>query len=207
MIDEETAEPLEAVVVETRSSNPLTTVVAWIGLGLVVFVVGWWVWTRWINPSAGGTISRYVDKTGGVLFESPQDGFKVTTPTKSRRVTAKNEFGTIITVSSSPGDGYEFSATRTPQSEATLESYKSSLNQIAGQLAGQEGAAIDSQVDPVVIGDSAVKQVVFRKGDIYWRVLLVLLKDRLYTVTARSPNNDQAPYQRLTESFQILGPR
>ena len=207
MIAEDTAEPLEAVVVETRSPNPLTTLLAWIGLALVVFVVGWWVWTRWINPSAGGTISRYVNKNGGVLFESPADGFRVTTPTQWHRSTSTNEFGTVVTVSSSPGDGYEFSVTKTPQSQATIESYKSSLNQIAGQLAGQDHAEIDSQVDPVVIVDSAVKQVVYRKGAIYWRVSLVLLKDRLYTITARSPNNDQAPYERLTTSFQILGPR
>ena len=207
MIEEETAEPLEAVVVETRSPNPLTTLLAWIGLALVVFVVVGWVWTRWINPSAGGTISRYVNKSGGVLFESPPDGFKVTTPTQWHRSTAKNEFGTIVTVSSSPGDGYEFSVTKTPQPEATLESYKSSLNQIAGQLASENHAAIESQIPPFVLFDAAIKDVVYRNGGTYWRVRLVLLKDRLYTISARSPNSDDKPVGRLIGSFQILGAR
>lgn len=207
MITDDPAEPLEAMVVETRSPNPITTVIAWICLGLAIFLVGGWVWTRWINPSAGGTISRYVNKKGGAVFESPPDGFRVTLPTKGRRSTSPTEFGTSVTVASSPGDGYEFSVTRTPQSEATIGSYESSLNQIAGQLAGQDRASIESQVAPFVLFDDAIKDVVYRRGDTYWRVRLVLLEDRLYTISARSPNSDDKAAGRLIGSFQILGER
>jgi len=48
---------------------------------------------------------------------------------------------------------------------------------------------------------------VIKKGNTYWRVQLELVKDRLYTVVARTPNSDDAPYKRLTKSFQILGPQ
>ena len=40
-------EPLEAIVVETRRANPVTTIVAWACVALVLVFVGSWIWTRW----------------------------------------------------------------------------------------------------------------------------------------------------------------
>lgn len=203
----EDAEPLEAVLIETRTENPLTTVFAWIGLGLAVFFVVFWVWTRWIDPSAGGVISRYVNDGGGVLFESPRDQFSATLPTKPVRTTQQNEFGTVVTVTSNPGDGYQFTVTKSPESEATAADFKTVLNQIAGQMASREKAEIFYQSEVLPLPDVALKDFAYRKGNTYWRVRLQLLKDRLYTIAAKTPSDDEGPYKRITDSFQILGPR
>ena len=207
MITEDSAEPLEAIVVETGSSNPFVTVVAWISLALVLLVVVWWVWTRWIDPSAGGTIERYTNGSAGVVFENPSDQFRVTLPTAWHRTTDTNALGEIVTVTSEPSAEYSFSATKTPEPVTALESFKSSLNQVAGQLASQAGAEIVSQTEPIPILDVAVKEVVYQRGNAYWHARIELLKDRLYTVIAKTPNEDDAPFKRLVTSFQILGPR
>lgn len=207
MVDE-SAEPLEAVVVQADTSNPIVTVLAWVGVAVALFIIVGWVWTRWINPSAGGVIDRYAHNNSGVIFESPADQFSVTLPTAWHRTTTKNDLGTIVTVASEPGADYSFSATKTPEPVTALESYKSSLNQVAGQLvASNAGADIVSQTEPVPFVDVAVKTVVYRKGDTYWRASLQLLKDRLYTIVARTPNSDEAPFSRLVTSFKILGAR
>ena len=207
MITEDSAEPLEAVVVETGGNSPITTALAWLGLGLVVFLVVWWVWTRWIDPSAGGTIARYVDGKSGVLFEDPNDQFRVTTPTQWQRREQKNDLGSIVTVSDSVGADYSFTVTKTPEPETALESYKSSLNQVAGQLAGQAGATIVRQTEPIPILDVAVKEVVYRKGASFWHARIELLKDRLYTIVAKSPTDDKNLFDHFVNTFQILGPR
>ena len=206
MITEDSAEPLEAIVVDADGARPATTVIAWIGVGLVIFLLVWWVWTRWINPSAGGTITRYMNGAG-VLFEDPNDQFRVTTPTQWKRSTDQNEFGTIVTVSDSVGSDYSFTVTKTPQPESALASYKSSLNQIAGQLASQSGATIISQTEPTPIQDVAVKDVVYRKGDAQWHARIELLKDRVYTVIAKSPGDDQKVFDHFVTTFQPLSPR
>lgn|GEM_PF-7134508 len=207
MISEDTAEPLEAIVVETRASNPITTVIAWIGVGLVVFVMVGWVWTRWIDPSTGGIIDRYAHHKGGVDFENPQDQFRVTMPTTWHRTTSTNALGQIVTVTSDPSPGYSFSVTKTPEPAAALESFTSSLNQVAGQLVSQAGAEIVSQSEPVPVVDVAVKDIVYRKGDTYWHASMQLVKDRLYTLIAKTPSLDIAPYRRLVTTFTILGPK
>ena len=200
-------EPLDAIVVTTRGNNPVTTIVAWIGVAVVLFLVVGWIWTRWINPSAGGTIDRYVNKNAGIVFESPADEFAITLPTEWTRTASADPLGTVVTVTSAPGPGYSFTVTKTPEPVTALESYASSLNQVAGQLASQAGAEIVSQTPPIPIQDVAVKDLVYRKGSTYWHARIELLKDRLYTVVAKTPNNDGAPFKRLVASFRILGPR
>ena len=207
MITQDGTEPLEAIVVETRSSNPITTLIAWIGVALVVFIVVGWVWTRWIDPSAGGVIDRYAHKQAGVVFENPNDQFSVTMPTSWQRTVSKNGLGRIVTVSSEPDSDYSFSVTKTPEPVTALESYKTSLNQVAGQLASNAGAVVVSQTEPTPFVDVAVKTIVYRKGGTYWRASMQLLKDRLYTLIAKTPNSDEAPFTRLATSFKILGPR
>ena len=206
MITEDSAEPLEAIVVDTGETNPVATIVAWLAVGLVMFVVVWWVWTRWINPSTGGTISRFLNG-GGVVFESPVDQFRVTTPTQWQRTEEKNNLGPIVTVSDSVGPDYSFTVTKTPEPETALESYKSSLNQVAGQLASDAGATIVSQKDPIAIQDVAVKDVVYQKGGAVWHARIELLKDRLYTITTKSPGADEELFNHFVNTFQVLGPR
>jgi hypothetical protein len=207
VITDEAAEPLEAIVVESRAPNPLTTGLAWAGLAVVVLIMVWWVWTRWIDPSAGGTIARYVNGTSGVVFEDPRDEFRVTTPTQWKRTAETGPLGTTVTVADDVGPDYSFTVTKTPEPETALEDYESSLNQVAGQLATQSNASIVSQMKPTAILDVAVKEVVYQKGGTFWRARIELLKDRLYTIVAKAPNRDDAPFQRLVTSFQILGPR
>ena len=207
MITEAPEEPLEAIVVTTRGNNPVVTIVAWIGVAIVLFLVAGWIWTRWINPSAGGTIDRYVNKNAGIVFESPADEFAITLPSAWTRTASADPLGTVVTVTSAPGPGYTFTVTKTPEPATALDSYASSLNQVAGQLASQAGAEIVSQSQPIPIQDVAVKEVVYRKGSSYWRARIELLKDRLYTVVAKTPSDDDAPFKRLVTSFNILGPR
>lgn len=207
MISEATEEPLEAIAVEMRGNHPATTIVAWIGVVIVLFLVVGWIWTRWINPSAGGTIDRYVHNNAGVVFENPNDQFGITLPSKWTRTATADPLGTVVTVTSAPGPGYSFTVTKTPEPVTALDSYASSLNQVAGQLASQAGAEIVTQTPPAHLQDVAVKSVVYRKGSTYWRAGIELLKDRLYTVVAKTPNNDDAPFKRLVASFRILGPR
>ena len=207
MITEEPAEPLEAIVVESRKPNPIGTTLAWIGLAIVVFLVVSWVWTRWINPSAGGTIARYVNNNGGVVFEDPNDQFRVTMPTQWHRSAQQGPDGTTVTVTSEPSNEYSFTVTKTPEPDTALAAYKSSLNQVAGQLAAGAGASIVKQSDPIPILDVAVKEVEYQKGNSFWYARSELLKDRLYTVVAKTPTNDAKAFHRLVTSFQILGPR
>jgi hypothetical protein len=206
-LDASLDEPLEAIPVDTGTGSRFGSVFAWVAVAIVVVVVGGWVWTRWINPPVGGTIDRYAHDGGGVVFENPADEFRAMYPTKWRRTTEPNELGTVVTVSDDPGGGYAFSVTKTPEPETLLENYKSALNQLAGQLASAEGAELIDQAGPVPLHDVALTNVVYRKGGTYWRVRLILLQDRLYTIVVKAPNNDPAPYQRLTTTFQILGPR
>ncbi|MGZ4677473.1 MAG: hypothetical protein ACXVJ7_00960 [Acidimicrobiia bacterium] len=203
---DDVAEPIEAIPVETAAANPLTTGLAWLAVVVVVAVAGFWVWNRWIDPPVGGTISRYVNKDGGVVFENPSAEFRVTMPSAYSTSTGKNEWGDIVTVNDKLGD-YEFTVTKTPQPSSALDSFTTGLDTLAGQLASDAHAEIVSQTKPTPIVDVAVKELVYRNGTTYWRARLDLLKDRLYTIIAKVPGDDPAPYKRLTDSFQILGPR
>jgi hypothetical protein len=200
------AEPIEAIPVETTAVSPLTTIIAWAAVVVALFGITFWVWTRWIDPPVGSTIDRYVNG-GGVVFESPAAEFRVTMPTKYETSTGTNPWGQIVAVSDNPGGGYGFSVTKTPQPASALESYDVALNRLAGQMAADRNAAIVHQIPPTPLGGIGYKDLVIKKGNIYWRVQLELVTDRLYTVIARTPNSDPAPYQRLTKSFQILGPQ
>ena len=205
MISDDASEPLEAIPVDTRPANPSLSIFAWVGVIVVLVTIVWWVWTRWIDPPVGGTIARYVNKDSGFVFESPADEFRATFPTQWRRTTDANELGTIVEVTSNPGGGYSFSVTKTPQPESTIEDFTSALNQMAGQLAS--GAEIVEQTPPVPFRGVAVKSLVYKRGDTYWRAVIQLLKNRLYTVVGKAPNDDPEPFDTLINSFQILGPR
>jgi hypothetical protein len=200
------AQPIEAIPVETTTANPLTTLVAWVAVVVAVAGISFWVWTRWIDPPVGGTIDRYVNG-GGEVFESPAAEFRVTMPTRFETTTGTNPWGQIVTVSDDPGGGYSFSVSKTPQPASALESFDVALNRLAGQLAADRKAEIVHQIAPIPLGGIGYKDLVIRHGGTYWRVQLELVKDRLYTVIAKAPNDDPAPYKRLTKSFQILGPQ
>jgi hypothetical protein len=65
----------------------------------------------------------------------------------------------------------------------------------------------DGPALPLAIQSVAVKRLVLRKGDEYQRSQLVLAKDRLYTVQATTPDDDDEPFNRLFDSFEVLGER
>lgn len=206
VITEPSVDPIEAIPIET-TANPLTTVLAWCAVVLVVVGMGYWVYTRWINPPVGGTISQYVHHNAGVVFEDPTTAeFGVTMPSKYQTSTSTGPLGTTYTVSDTLG-GYAFSVTRTPQTSDALDNYESALNTLAGKVVSDAGAELVSQTQPLPLFDVGWKEVVYRKGDTWWRTQFQLLKDRLYTVTAQTPNDDPKPYETLGRSFKILGPR
>jgi hypothetical protein len=200
------ADPLEAIPVETTTTNPLTTAVAWIAVVAAVAFIGFWAWTRWIDPPVGGTIDQYVAKTRGQIFADPGAGFRVTTPTKWHVTLGQNPSGQIVTVTDRVGD-YQFEVTKTPQPATTIDNYSVALNTLAGQLAAGSNAEIVKQSKPIVLGDFVFKSVDYRRGETNWHAWLELTKDRMYTILARLPNTDQAPFKRFSESFAILGPR
>jgi hypothetical protein len=202
------ADPLEAIPVETTTANPLTTAIAWVAVVAAVALIGFWVWTRWIDPPVGGTIDRYVNENAGPVFADPNVAqFRVTMPTNYQVSSLKNADGTIVTVNDSPGGGYLFSVTKTPEPATALDSYEQGLNRLTGQLAAERGAAIVLQSKPIPLNDLVFKRFVLKKGDTYWRGQLELLKDRLYTIIVKSPNSDDAPYLHLVKTFEVLGPR
>ena len=205
MTDDDLAgEPLEAIPVETASSSPVTTIVAWLLVVVAIAGIAFWVWTRWIDPSVGGTIDRYVNKQAGSVFEDPGAGFRVVTPTQWHSTLGSNQWGQTVAVTDRVGD-YEFEVTKTPQPSTALDNYNAALNTLAGQLAGNVDGAIVEQSKPIVLGDFVFKSVVYRKGDTYWRAWLELTKDRVFTIVARLPDSDPAPFKRFAESFSILG--
>ena len=204
MADDVAGEPLEAIPVETASGSPVTTIVSWLLVVVAVVGIGFWVWTRWIDPSVGGIIDRYVHKDTGVVFEDPGVGFRVVTPTQWHRSIGSNQWGQTVTVTNRVGD-YQFEVAKTPQPSTALDNYNAALNTLAGQLAGNANGEILEQSKPIVLGDFVFKSIVFRKGDTYWRAWLELTKDRVYTIVARLPNSDPAPFKRFAESFSMLG--
>jgi hypothetical protein len=202
------ADPIEAIPVETTTANPLTTAVAWIAVVAAVAFIGFWVWTRWIDPPVGGTIDRYVNHNAGAVFADPNVAqFRVTMPTRFQVSSLPNELGTIVTVSDNPGGGYQFSVTKTPEPASALDSYEQGLNRRVGQIVSDAGAELVKQTKPIPFGDIVYKMFVYRKGGTYWRGELQLLKDRLYTIIVKAPNDDPKPEHHLLETFQILGPR
>ncbi len=208
MTTNDLADPIEAIPVETTTANPIMTAVAWAAVVLAVVVIGSWVWTRWIDPPVGGTIDRYVNHNAGEIFADPTVAqFRVTMPTKFQVASRPDPLGTIVTVSDNPGGGYEFSVTKTPEPVSALDSYEEGLNRLTGQIVADAGAEMVSQLKPIPFGDTVYKKFVYRKGGTYWRGELQLLKDRLYTIIVKAPNDDPAPQRHLLQTFQILGAR
>jgi hypothetical protein len=202
------ADPIEAIPVETTSANPIATALAWAAVVAAVGIIGFWVWTRWIDPPVAGTIDRYVHDNAGEIFADPNVAqFRVTTPTKWKATSLPNEFGTIVRVADNPGGGYEFSVTKTPQPSTALDSYEEGLNRLTGQLASDAGATIVEQTKPFPLGELAFKRFVYRRGSTYWRGQLELLQDRLYTIIVKAPNSDPDPYLHMVKTFEVLGPR
>jgi hypothetical protein len=202
------ADPIEAIPVGTSGTGPLVSAAAWVAVTLVVGLIGFWVWTRWIDPPVGGIIDRYVHQNAGDVFADPNVAqFRVTTPTKWKVSSLPNALGTIVHLSDDPGGGYEFSVTKTPQPPTALDSFDEGLNRLTGQLASDLGAEIVDQTKPIPLGEVAFKRFVFRRGSTYWRGQLELLKDRLYTVIVKAPDSDAAPYLHMVKTFEILGAR
>ena len=190
MTTNDLADPIEAIPVETTGAGPLMSGLAWVAVVVAVVLIGWWVWTRWVDPPVAGTIDRYVHQDAGSVFADPNVAqFRVTTPTKWKVDSLANSLGTIVRVTDTPGD-YEFSVTKTPQPLTALDSYVQGLNRLTGQLASDDGAEIIYQSTPFPLGDVVFKRFVFRKGDTYWRGQFDLLKDRLYTLIVQAPNSD-----------------
>ncbi len=207
VIDPADPEALDAIPVGPNPGRTLGIAAAWIAVGLVIGLALWLFWTNVIDQSGTSTVESYTAGTSGELYSSVRDGFKVELPTTPRRRELDRADGTTIVVDSRPGAGYSFSVTRSPQPETGLENYVTTLNTAAGAVAASVGGEIVSQTDPIPYIDVAVKDVVFRKGNQYYRNRLVLARDRLYIVQAMVKGKDAAPFNRLWKTFARIGPR
>jgi hypothetical protein len=207
VIDPADPEALDAIPVGPNPGRTLGIAAAWIAVGLVIGFSLWLFWTNVIDQNGTSTVESYTAGKSGELYSSVRDGFKVELPTTPRRRELNQADGTTIVVDSRPGSGYSFSVTRSPQPETGLENYVSTLNTAAGSIADSVGGEIVSQTDPIPYIDVAVKDVVFRKGNEYYRNRLVLAADRLYIVQAMVKGKDPAPFDRLWKTFARIGPR
>jgi hypothetical protein len=201
------AEPLEAIVVEEEPPNPAVVAVTWIGVAIVALVILWFAWTQVINPAGSSVVDQYANGDTGHLYESLRDQFRAEFPTVPTRRVLTGPYGSTTDLTSRPGPDYSFTVLNQSQPETALENYATTLNTAAGSLASQVNGEIISQSTPVVIQDVAVKFVVYRVGNEYYRNQLTLASNRLYTVQAKVRGKDEAPFHRLTKSFEILGPR
>ncbi|MGZ4691455.1 MAG: hypothetical protein ACXVJW_04955 [Acidimicrobiia bacterium] len=205
VIDPADSEALDAIPVGPGPGRALGIAAAWIAVGLITGLAVWVFWTNVVDPSGSSAVDSFAAGNGGQLFASARDGFKVEMPTTPRRREVNGPEGTTVIVDSNPGNGYSFSVTREPQPETALENYTATLNTAAGSLAAQVGGEIVSQGTPVPFNKVAVKSLVFRKGNEYYRNMLLLTTNRLYTVQAKVRGSDKAPFHQLWKSFTVLG--
>jgi hypothetical protein len=186
-------EPLDAIPVDERDRTGLVALVSWALLLVVVVTAGWWIWNKVLFPDAGDTITRYADSDAGEWYESASDQFRAVFPTTPDRHARDDTDGRTVTVVSRPGSGYEFSVTRQPAPVEALESYPAFLNQLAGTLAADADGEIVSQGAPQRLPamETAQKEIIFRAGDEYHHVWLVLASDRVYVIDATTPDGDE----------------
>jgi hypothetical protein len=205
VIDPMEAEPLDAIVVDDGPSK-VTLVATWIVVGLLVFLALWWTWNHVINPNGGSVVDRYVAGDGGHLYESLRDEFRVELPTTPQRRESKDQ---VVVVDSRPGPDYLFAVIREPEPDTALENYVPTLNTAAGALADDVGGEIVSQSDPIPIPINGVviKDVVFRKGEHYYRNRLILANGRLYTLQVMVKGKSEKEFTAMAKTFKVLGPR
>jgi hypothetical protein len=207
VIDPTGDEALDAIPVgDSGPARKVGLVLAWIGVAIVAVCAVWFVSAQLIGSDGGSVVEQYTSGKHVELYESLKDQFKVSLPTTPHRTEHDDASGRTVIVVSTPGPGYQFSVTRESQPGTALESYAETLNTAAGSLAQQVGAEIVTQSTPTPYGKVAVKDVVFRKGNEYYRATLLLTQDRLYTIQAKVKGSDPKPFQRLSRSFSILGP-
>ena len=201
VIDPADAEALDAIPVGEGPGRAIGIAVAWIAVGLVVGLALWFFWTKVVDPTESSAVDSFAAGKGGQLYASARAGFKVEMPTTPIR----RESGGVVIVDSQPSPGYSFSVTREAQPETALENYVVTLNTAAGSLAAQNGGEIVKQGDPVPFNNVAVKSIVFRKGNEYYRNMLLLSTNKLYTIQAKIKGSNEAPFHQLWKSFSVLG--
>jgi hypothetical protein len=206
VIDPADPEALDAIPVGPNPGRTFGVAAAWVAVGLVIGLSLWLFWTNVIDQSGSSTVESYTAGDSGELYSSVRDGFKVELPTTPRRREFNEAGGQTVVVDSRPGNGYTFSVTRSSQPETGLENYVTTLNTAAGRVADSVGGEIVSQTDPIPYIDVALKDVVFRKGNQYYRNRLLLTTDRLFIVQAMVEGKDQAPFDRMWKSFSQIGP-
>jgi hypothetical protein len=207
-MDPQEMEPLEAIVVRDEPS-PLAVIAVWLGVALVAVIVVWFAWTQVINPSGGTVVEEYADGDAGYMYESLRDQFKAEFPERPEREALEGEFGETAVVTSRPGSGYTFTVIREPKPESSLENYSRNLNNAAVAIRREFGGEIVEQTPPLplAIQSVAVKFLTLRKGNQYQRTQLTLATDRLYTVQVTMNGDDKAPFEQLSGTFEVLGPR
>lgn len=208
VIDPRETEPLDALVVDDGPS-PLVLVATWAVVALLGLLVLWWAWTRVINPSGGSVVDRYIKGDESHLYESLRDQFRVELPTEPQRREQPGPLGPVVVVNSRPGPDYLFAVIREPQPDTALENYIPTLDTAAGSLAQQVNGEIVKQSPPIPIpiNGVAIKDVMFRKGEMYYRNRLILANGRLYTLQVMVKGKDEAPFTAMAKTFKVLGPR
>jgi hypothetical protein len=207
VIDPADPDALEAVPVGPGPARTLMIAAAWIGVAVIAGLGLWLFWTHVVDPNGSTAVADYVSGDKSVYYSNLGDQFKVEMPTTPTRRVRNDPEGKTVTLESRPAPGYSFSVTRTPQPDNALENYTTVLNTAAGSLAEQAGAEIVKQGDPTAIVDVAVKTLVYRKGNEYYRNMLLLAQGRLYTIQAKVKGDSPKAYNRLWHSFAVLGSR
>ena len=204
IVEPSEAEPLEAIPVETQPPKPWFAVVSWLMFAVVLVAAGLYVFTL-VDPSGDSLVTSYVKGDSGKSYQSIRDQISIELPTTAHRRVESGPLGDTVTVESSPGSGYLFSVTKTPEPEAALESFKPLLDRTARAVAKDFKGKIVSETKAVAYGDLATKDVYFRRGDTYTRVRFVLSIDRLYTLIAQTKSPDDKAFNRFVLTFVPLG--
>ena len=204
IVEPSEAEPLEAIPVEEQPPRPWLVITSWLLFAVVILGAGVYVYTL-VDPSGDSLVARYVNGDTGQSFQSIHDQIGVELPTSARRRVESGPLGDTVTVESSPGSGYLFSVTKTPEPEAALENFKPLLDRSARAVAKNFHGQIVGQTKAVALGDLATKDVYFRRGNTYTRVRFILAIDRLYTLVAQTTSADDKAFNRFVLSFVPLG--
>ena len=200
VIDPTDAEALDAIPVGPSPARTLGIAAAWIAVGLVIGLALWLFWTNVVDPERqlGGRVVRR-RRLAASCTRRCGTGSRSSCRRRRAGASATDADGPTIVVDSRPGAGYSFSVTRVaPARVRRSRTTSPTLNTAAG-LARATGRRRDREPDATRsrTSTSRSRDVVFRKGNEYYRNLLVLAPDRLFIVQAKVKGKDPAPFNRL----------
>jgi hypothetical protein len=199
-------EILEAIPVGTGLGEGAGLLIGWIIAIVAVIALGWFAWTRVINPDNGTAVERFVGG-GGETYTSNDGGFTAAFPSKPTVKSERDSDGTAHVVTSQPSPDWRFTITWRKTDTDALADPTTSLNTAAGQLVSGAGGTIEEQEQVVAFQGLAVKDLAYKRGSTWYRTRIVFSLDRSYVVQAVSRKTDRKPFERLANGFRLLAAR